>query len=138
METVPKRTMDKPTTPKSLDAALSQIAAVKDALTVRRVFGDAYQVDDVMVIPVARVRGGGGGGGGEGTGTENGSQGSGVGAGMGFGMDARPIGVYVVKDGAVTWQPAVDVMRVIVGGQLLGLAAILAFRSIVRHHQRKS
>ena len=111
---------------------------MKDALTVRRVFGDAYQVDDVMVIPVARVRGGGGGGGGEGTGSDNGSEGSGSGAGMGFGMDARPVGVYVVKDGNVTWQPAVDVMRVIVGGQLLALAAILTFRSIVRHHERKS
>ena len=71
-------------------------------------------------------------------GPSNGNQGSRVGAGMGFGIDARPIGVYVVKDGEVTWQPAVDVMRVIVGGQLLGLVAILAFRSIVRHHQRKS
>jgi uncharacterized spore protein YtfJ len=137
METMPNRSKESSQAPQSLEGALSRIDAVKDALTVRRVFGDAYQVEDVMVIPVARVRGGGGGGGGEGTGTNNGNEGSGVGAGMGFGMDARPVGVYVVKDGDVTWQPAVDVMRVIVGGQLLGLVAILAFRSIVRHHQRK-
>jgi uncharacterized spore protein YtfJ len=137
METMPNRSTESTPVSQSLEGALSRIDAVKDALTVRRVFGDAYQVDDVMVIPVARVRGGGGGGGGEGTGTNNGNEGSGVGAGMGFGMDARPIGVYVVKDGDVTWQPAVDVMRVIVGGQLLGLVAILAFRSIVRHHQRR-
>jgi len=51
---------------------------------------------------------------------------------MGFGVNARPVGVYVVKDGEVTWQPAVDVMRIIVGGQILGLVAILAFRSILR------
>jgi uncharacterized spore protein YtfJ len=137
METTPAQRNDTGSMPKSLDAALSRLDAVKEVLTVRRVFGDPYQVDDVTVIPVARVRGGGGGGGGEGTGSDNGSQGSGTGAGMGFGLDARPIGVYVVKDGDVTWQPAVDVMRVIIGGQVLGLVAILAFRSIVRHHQRR-
>jgi uncharacterized spore protein YtfJ len=123
--------------PKGLSAALSQLDAVKDALTVRRVYGDAYQVDGVMVIPVARVRGGGGGGGGEGTGTDNGSEGSGSGAGVGFGIDARPIGVYVVKDGEVTWQPAIDVMRVIVGGQIVALVAILTLRSLVRHRRHR-
>src|SRR5262245_51346502 len=116
METTPAQRTDAGSTlPKTLDSALSRLDALKEVLTVRRGFGDAYQVDDVTVIPVARVRGGGGGGGGEGTGTENGSQGSGTGTGMGFGLDARPIGVYVVKDGDVSWQPAVDVMRVIIG-----------------------
>ncbi|MEX1008520.1 MAG: spore germination protein GerW family protein [Acidimicrobiia bacterium] len=115
-----------------LDATMARIDGVKDVMTVRRVFGEAYQVDDVTIIPVAVVRGGAGGGGGEGTGSENGNQGSGIGGGMGFGVNARPVGVYVVKDGEVTWQPAVDVMRIIVGGQLLGLVAILAVRSILR------
>jgi uncharacterized spore protein YtfJ len=118
-----------------LDAAMARIDGVKDVMTVRRLFGEAYQVDDVTIIPVARVRGGAGGGGGEGTGAEGASQGSGQGAGMGFGVDARPLGVYVVKDGEVVWQPAIDVMRVIVGGQLLGLVAILAIRSVLRHRR---
>jgi uncharacterized spore protein YtfJ len=135
METKPMQAGS--TAPKGLSAALSQMDAVKEALTVRRVFGDAYQIDDVMVIPVARVRGGGGGGAGEGSGTDNGSEGSGTGAGVGFGVDARPVGVYVVKDGDVTWQPAVDVMRVIVGGQILGLVAILTFRSLLRHRRHR-
>jgi len=34
------------------------IDAARDALSVRRVFGDAYQRDGVLVIPVARVCGG--------------------------------------------------------------------------------
>jgi hypothetical protein len=38
----------------------------------------------------------------------------------------------VVKDGEVTWQPAVDVTRIVVGGQLLALVAILAVRSLFR------
>jgi uncharacterized spore protein YtfJ len=119
-----------------LDAALAQVEGVKDALTVRRVFGDAYQVEDVAIIPVAVIRGGGGGGGGEGDSGNNGKQGTGSGAGMGFGINARPVGVYVVKDGEVTWQPAIDVMRIIVGGQLLGLVAILSIRSLLRRRRR--
>jgi uncharacterized spore protein YtfJ len=119
-----------------LDATMARIEGVKDAMTVRRLFGDPYEIDGVTVIPVAVVRGGAGGGGGEGTGDQNGKVGSGVGGGMGFGINARPVGVYVVKDGEVSWQPAVDVMRIVVGGQLLALAAILAVRSLLRrrHH----
>ena len=119
-----------------LDATLAKIDGVKDVMSVRRVFGEAYQVDDVTIIPVATIRGGGGGGGGEGDAGNNGSQGTGSGGGMGFGVDARPVGVYIVKGGEVTWQPAIDVMRVVIGGQLLGLVAILTLRSIVRRRHR--
>jgi len=31
----------------------------------------------------------------------------------------RPLWGYIVKDGEVRWQPAIDVLRVVVGGQLL-------------------
>jgi uncharacterized spore protein YtfJ len=120
---------------KSLDATLARIGGVQDVMNVRRVYGEPYQADGVTVIPVAVIRGGGGGGGGEGTGDQNGKTGTGVGGGMGFGVNARPVGVYVVKDGEVTWQPAVDVMRVILGGQLLGLVAILTLRSLLRRRR---
>jgi uncharacterized spore protein YtfJ len=119
-----------------LDAALAHIEGVKDVMTVRRVFGEAYQVDGVAIIPVAVIRGGGGGGGGEGDSGVNGMKGTGSGGGMGFGVDARPVGVYVVKDGEVTWQPAIDVMRIIIGGQLLGLVAILTVRGLLRRRRR--
>jgi uncharacterized spore protein YtfJ len=120
---------------KSLDATLARIGGVQDVMTVRRVYGEPYQADGATIIPVAVVRGGGGGGGGEGTGDQNGKAGSGVGGGMGFGVQVRPVGVYVVKDGEVSWQPAVDVMRVILGGQLLGLVAILTLRSLLRRRR---
>jgi uncharacterized spore protein YtfJ len=118
-----------------LDAAMERIDGVKEVMTVRRVFGDAYQVDDVAIIPVAVIRGGGGGGGGEGESGTNGKQGTGSGGGMGFGVNARPVGVYVVKNGEVTWQPAIDVMRIILGGQFIGLVAILAIRSLLKRRR---
>jgi hypothetical protein len=52
---------------------------------------------------------------------------------VGFGASVRPIGVVVIKDGQVSWQPTIDVMRIILGAQLLGLAAILAIRHIIEH-----
>ena len=120
-----------------LDSTLARIEGVKDVLSVRRVFGEAYQLDDTTIIPVAVIRGGGGGGGGEGESPNNGSRGSatGSGRGMGFGVNARPVGVYVVKNGEVTWQPAIDVMRIVLGGQILGLVAILTIRSLLRRRR---
>ena len=43
--------------------ALDAINQAKDTITVRRVYGDPYQVDGVTLIPAANVMGGGGGGG---------------------------------------------------------------------------
>jgi uncharacterized spore protein YtfJ len=109
-----------------LSSVLDKLGAVKDAMTVRRAFGESYQVAGVTMVPVATVRGGGGGGGGEGS--APGGEGTGTGAGLGFGVMVRPFGVYIVKDGEVSWQPAIDVLRVVIGGQLLALTAILALR----------
>jgi uncharacterized spore protein YtfJ len=111
----------------NFDAALSKLDAVKDLLTVQRVFGEPYQMDGVTVMPVAVVRGGGGGGGGTGTQPE---QGEGSGSGVGFGVNARPVGVFVARNGDVEWRPAVDVMRVIIGGQIVAIFALLALRKI--------
>jgi uncharacterized spore protein YtfJ len=89
------------------------VATTRDALTARRVFGDPYERDGVTVIPAAVLRGGVGGGGGA---DERGQHGE----GGGFGLVARPVGAYVIKDGAVTWRPAFDLNRTI------GLAAAVA------------
>ena len=97
------------------------IRGVHDTLSVRRVFGDAYELDGCIVIPVARVVGGGGGGGGEG----NRKGDSGGGFGTGFGLHARPVGVYQVRGGEVVWKPAIDATRLAKGGQALaGLIAV--------------
>jgi uncharacterized spore protein YtfJ len=89
------------------------LAGAQDALSARRVFGDPIQADGTTIIPVAVLRGGGGGGG------------RGEDGGVGFGVVARPAGVFALRDGQVKWRPAVDVNRVILGGQLVAITALL-------------
>ncbi len=100
--------------------ALETINQTRDALTVRRVYGDPYQEDGVTIIPAAHVRGGAGGGGD--------TQGNG---GAGFGLSAHPAGAWVIKDGDARWRPALDLNRVIFMGQLAGIVMFLALRSIL-------
>jgi uncharacterized spore protein YtfJ len=95
---------------------------VEDVMTARRVFGDPVQVDSVTVLPVATVGGGGGGG------QKEHSEG-----GVGFGLGVRPAGVFVIRDGDAKWRPVVNVNRAILGGQIVGLAAVLTFGSVIRH-----
>jgi uncharacterized spore protein YtfJ len=106
---------------RSASAVTDNLRGTHDALTVRRVFGDPYELDGVTVIPVARVMGGAGGGGGEGTKNAE----SGTGFGTGFGLRVQPIGVYQVRDGEVVWKPTVDAGRLAKGGQVLGGLAIV-------------
>jgi uncharacterized spore protein YtfJ len=80
------------------------IERAQEALSGRRVFGEAIRQDGVTVIPAADVVGGGGGGGGHDTDGQEGT-------GGGFGLRARPAGVYVIDGGKVSWQPAVDVNK---------------------------
>ena len=101
------------------------LAQARDAMTVQRVFGDPIERDGVTVIPVANVMGGAGGGSGEAP--EEGS-----GGGAGYGIRATPAGVYVIRDGAVDWQPAVDMGRVILVGQLVAIVALLVLRSVLK------
>ena len=93
------------------------IEAARDSLTARRVYAEPYEKNGVAVIPAAAVQGGGGGGGSEDEGHSDG--------GGGFGLQARPVGAYVIRGDEVTWQPAFDLTRTILGCQLLGLAALL-------------
>ena len=102
-------------------------SSLRDAMTVSRVFGQPYERDGVTVIPAAAIRGGAGGG--AGTKAEAGEEGE----GGGFGVTARPAGAYVIKDGAVSWQPAVDVNRIVTVA-VLGWVAVawLLARSLRR------
>jgi uncharacterized spore protein YtfJ len=81
------------------------LTEAKDAITVKRVYAEPYEKDGLTVIPAAVVGGGGGGGGGH----DNEGQ---EGEGGGFGIRARPAGAYVIKDGSVSWRPAVDPNRI--------------------------
>jgi uncharacterized spore protein YtfJ len=102
------------------------ITQARDTMTVKRVFGEPYEKEGVTVIPAARVQGGAGGGGGEGP------QGEGRGSGTGFGMNARPVGAFLIRGGEMSWRPAVDVNRIILGAQVVAVVALLTVRAIVK------
>jgi uncharacterized spore protein YtfJ len=104
----------------------------RDALTVKRVFGEPYERDGVTVIPAAVVRGGAGGGQGEGN---EGEARRGSGAGGGFGLVAKPAGVYIIEGDRVRWQPAVDVNRIVLGGQIVAIVALLVLRGVLRRRR---
>jgi uncharacterized spore protein YtfJ len=103
------------------------ISGVRDAISVKHVYGDPYQENGLTVIPAATIRGGAGAGVGERSGEETGK-------GGGFGLQARPSGAWIIEEGTVTWKPAIDVNRIVLGGQLVALAAILVTGRILTTH----
>ena len=99
------------------------VAEAKDLMTVRQVVGEPIERDGATVVPVVEVRGGGGGGGGGGSANDD----TGSGEGLGFAMRARPVGCYVISEGQVTWDPASDVTKIAVMGNVV---AFVLFASI--------
>jgi uncharacterized spore protein YtfJ len=97
------------------------LEGAREAITVRRVYGDPIERDGITIIPAADVMGGGGGGSDS---AENG--------GGGFGMWARPVGVYVVRDGNVTWEPALDGSRIAIMGMVTAIVTMLVLRSVAK------
>ena len=94
------------------------IESARDALSVRQVFGEPVERDGVTVIPAATVIGGGGGGAGEGAGQPSNGDGEAEpqrqsGVGVGFGGVMWPAGAFEIRDGRVTWRPAIDLTRVL-------------------------
>lgn len=100
-----------------------------ESIGAKRVFGAPYEKNGVTVIPAARIMGGLGGGEGQGP-AEDGSQSTGSGAG--FGVYGRPAGAYVIKGESVTWLPAVDVNRLMLGFQIVMIVFLLTIRSVMK------
>ncbi|MET8849611.1 hypothetical protein [Amycolatopsis sp. NPDC004625] len=92
------------------------VPAARELLSARLVYGEPVEQDGTVVIPAAAVFGGGGGGG---------ADGGPLREGAGLGVLARPAGAFVIRDGSVTWVPAVDVTR-------LGLAAAVTVVALAR------
>jgi uncharacterized spore protein YtfJ len=115
------------------NAVLESLRDAIDHTVTGRVFGEPVVQDGLIVLPVAKVAGGAGGGGGS-----SGSAGEGQesGSGSGFGVWARPVGVFVIKDGKVGWRPAIDVTKVLLGSQAVAVAALLVVRAFVKRRRR--
>jgi uncharacterized spore protein YtfJ len=92
------------------------VAQAREAMTVRRVYGDPYEKDGVTIIPAAKVRGSGG----VGRGKKDKKRPVG-----GYQINATPVGAYVIREGKVRWQPALNLNRVILGGQIVGALAVV-------------
>jgi hypothetical protein len=96
--------------------AVDTLAADPDA---SRVFGQPYETaDGTTVVPVAKVR----------TAAKPGVVGD-----SRFALGAKPLGIFVVKDGKASFVPAVDPGRIAMMGILVGLvSAALAGVAMVR------
>ncbi len=111
-------------------SVLDTVKQVVENAAAGKVFGSPISHDGITVVPVAKVSGGGGGGGGEG-------EGEGAGTGGGVGVSAKPLGVFVIKDGKVDWQPALDLNKVIIGGQIVAVVALLVLRAFIKARARR-
>lgn len=98
-----------------------------ETLNVGRAFGAPYEHAGRTVIPVAKIMGATGSGGGQGTeedaDTTKGTR-HGDGGGGGYAARVKPLGVYVIDDAGVRWRPAIDVNRIVLGGQIVGAVAL--------------
>jgi uncharacterized spore protein YtfJ len=112
-----------------MDAA-ALLDKAHEVLNARQVIGEPYEKNGTTLIPVVSIRGGGGGGD-AGTGTPGG-------AGGGIGLTARPVGAYVIRGDTVTWLPAIDINRIILGANAVTIAALLVVRSIVKARTRRA
>ena len=82
--------------------------------------------DASIGFAAARVGGGVGGG----TGRDPRSRGEGAGGGLGWG--GRPAGAFVLRDGQVRWQPAVDVNRLVTAVAAVLVTGLFTARALVK------
>jgi uncharacterized spore protein YtfJ len=105
-----------------IDELLSRATA---PLQAKMVYTEPIEKDGITVIGAAKLIGGGGGGNGA---DERGQHGE----GGGLGLTARPVGAYIIKDGKLRWEPAVDVNRVITTVGTVVVTAILVVGRIIK------
>jgi len=115
--------------------ALETVREVIGNATAGRVFGTPIVQDGLTVLPVAKISGGGGGGNGNGPLSEGHETG---GTGGGLGLSAKPLGVFVIADGKVSWRPAIDVNKIILGGQIVAATALLVVRAFLAARSRRA
>jgi uncharacterized spore protein YtfJ len=101
------------------------LTGVRDKMRADMVYGEPIERNGTLVVPAAKIRGGGGGGG---DAQHN--------EGGGFGLTAKPAGAWIIRGDQVSWEPAIDINRVILGGQLVAIFALLALRAFFKSRAR--
>jgi uncharacterized spore protein YtfJ len=104
------------------------LSGARDTMTVKRVYGDPIERDGILVIPAAKVVGGGGGGGGGADKDNN--------AGGGFGVSATPAGAWIIRDGQVEWEPAIDATRLATLAMVVAIVFLLTVRAVGKANAR--
>jgi hypothetical protein len=99
----------------------------RGAMSATRVYAEPFVKNGTTVIPAAAVRGGAGGG----------EAPDGKGESGGFGLSAHPTGAWVIQGDDVRWKPAVDVTRIAILGELVGLFGLFAWRSVALARARR-
>lgn len=105
------------------------LTRAKDSLEAKMVYAEPIEKDGTTVIPAARIAAGGGGG----TGQDKTGQ---RGEGSGLGLTARPVGAYVIKDGKLSWAPAVDVNRLVAIIGTVAVAALFLAARVTKYRGR--
>jgi uncharacterized spore protein YtfJ len=95
----------------------------KSAMRASEVFGTPYEKNGLTIIPAAKIMGDAGAGG---------DQHEPQARGAGFGVSTKPAGAFIIKGDEVRWQPALDLNRTIIAGQVVAIVALLTLRTIVR------
>jgi len=107
------------------------ITATKKSLEPRMVYTEPYDKDGITVIAAASISTGGGGG-------DNREEHGRSGEGGGFGLSAKPVGAYVIKNGDLRWQPAVDVNRLMATVGAIALAALFVGARMAKTRSARS
>jgi uncharacterized spore protein YtfJ len=97
------------------------LQGARDAVTVKRVYGEPIERNGLILIPGAEVMGGGGGG------ADSDNNGGG-----GFGVKARPVGTWVIRGDEVTWEAAIDETKIALRGMMVAIVGLIVFRSVVK------
>jgi uncharacterized spore protein YtfJ len=108
---------------------VEMLEKARDALTVRAAVGEPLHENGVTILPMAKIRSGAGGG-------ESPEGSKNPGRGGGFGATSTPVGAFVIKEGTVSWRPAVDINKIILGAQAVAIVALLTIRAIVKARSR--
>jgi len=90
-------------------------ARFANTFAAKQVYSEPYEVDGITVITAAAI------GGGAGMRKAGSEQEAGRG---GMGGSARPVGAFIIQNGAVTWKPAFDLQRVLTIGLTVGALAM--------------